>query len=123
MRARLLATGVVLLSACQSTGAFRPATLAQDTPETRLILIEAVRGLTKIPAPQLGAVDLTTSSEVPILPAAPTALEGNSPAMPEFYAIVSDGTECYIQPRMTPTDAAKIPRARLPNIACRAVKG
>lgn len=119
--AAAIALAALALTACQAMTTLQPATLSADTPEARAALIEAIRPLTAIPAPRMGAVDLTASSEVPVLPPEPSPFEGNSPARPEMFEIVTDGTDCYVQPVKTPAGATEKPRTRLPGLMCRAL--
>ena len=47
----------------------------------------------------LGPVDLSRDSVISVLPPPPGPFEGNSPAMPRYFELVTDGKKCFLRER------------------------
>lgn len=114
MIAGLAASLLAGLAACQS--APRAATLEPATPEAvealKQVLAEAL-GRGRV---ELGAGDPARDSVIAVLPPPPTALEGNSPAMPELFDILVTAEGCFVRRQTTEEMFA------LPGVACQAVE-
>ncbi|MFN4102183.1 MAG: hypothetical protein ACK4GT_20675 [Pararhodobacter sp.] len=114
MTSGLAAACLTGLAACQS--APQPATLEPATPEAveemKKVLAKAL-GRGRV---ELGAGDPARDSVIAVLPPPPTALEGNSPAMPELFDIVLTPEGCFVRRQTTEEMYA------LPGVACRAVE-
>ena len=111
MTSGLAATCLTGLAACQS--APRPATLDSAAPEAveemKKVLAKAL-GRGRI---ELGAGDPAQDSVIAVLPPPPTALEGNSPAMPELFDLLVTPEGCFVRRQTTEEMFA------LPGVACR----
>lgn len=87
--------------ACQTTvgAGLRAAVLLEPSEQTRRLLektIEDVIGPGRI---TLGPVDLSRDSVISVLPPPPGPFEGNSPAMPRYFELVTDGKKCFLRER------------------------
>ena len=103
------------LSACRTPNApaLRPALLADASPATLQTLDRVLFEATRTGPAKRGPGDPTRDSVVTVLPPPPGPYEGNSPAMPRYFDIVTDGSACYLRDRKTGEDH------RLPGVACR----
>ena len=102
--------------ACQTTAdvALRPAVLLKPNEQTRTLLENVIAEVVGAGRVTLGPVDLTRNSVISILPPAPGPFEGNSPAMPRYFELVTDGKECFLRER------SKDELRALPDTTCRA---
>ena len=102
--------------ACQTTAdvALRPAVLLKPNEQTRTLLENVIAEVVGAGRVTLGPVDLTRNSVISILPPAPGPFEGNSPAMPRYFELVTDGKECFLRER------GKDELRALPGTTCRA---
>jgi len=102
--------------ACQTTAdvALRPAVLLKPNEQTRTLLEKAIAEVVGAGRVTLGPVDLTRNSVISVLPPAPGPFEGNSPAMPRYFELVTDGKECFLRER------GKDELRALPGTTCRA---
>jgi hypothetical protein len=103
------------LSACRTpkVSELRPALLADATPATLQTLDRVLFEATRQGPAKRGPGDPTRESVVTALPPPPGPYEGNSPAMPRYFDIVTDGATCYLRDRKTGE------AHRLPGVACR----
>jgi len=106
MRIRSGKIGVILslassAAACQTTAdsALKTAVLLEPTEQTRTLLEKAIAGIIGPGRITLGPVDLARDSLIPVLPAPPGPYEGNSPAMPRYFELVTDGKKCFLRER------------------------
>ena len=120
MTARALITAALaglFAAACQTGSAMTPATLrdADDTSLARLkeTLSEAM-GRASI---KLAGGDLTERTSVSVLPPPLGPNETNSPAMPEVFDILTNGTDCFVTRRETGETY------KLDGVSCVAVEG
>ena len=102
--------------ACQSiAGAtLRAAVLLEPNDQTRMRLEKAIAEAIGSGRVTLGPVDLTRDSLISVLPPPPGPYEGNSPAMPRYFELVTDGKECFLRER------GKDELRALPGTTCRA---
>ena len=102
--------------ACQTTAdvALRPAVLLKPNEQTRTLLENVIAEVVGASRVTLGPVDLTRNSVISVLPPAPGPFEGNSPAMPRYFELVTDGKECFLRER------GKDELRALPGTTCRA---
>ncbi|MBR9834300.1 MAG: hypothetical protein GYB42_03740 [Alphaproteobacteria bacterium] len=84
------------VSACQTAGDPVPAVL-QAGDEASLVALKArLAEALERSSVELGAGDVTASPVIAVLPPPPGPLEGNSPARPILFDIVTDGVDCFI---------------------------
>ena len=91
----------MFLASCQSASVNKPAVLERvdDESVARLkITIAAAMGKERI---DFGAMDLATSSEIPVLPPRPGPFEGSSPAIPTYFDLVISSGQCLVIKRST----------------------
>jgi len=102
--------------ACQTTAdvALRPAVLLKPNEQTRTLLENVIAEVVGAGRVTLGPVDLTRNSVISVLPPAPGPFEGNSPAMPRYFELVTDSKECFLRER------GKDELRALPGTTCRA---
>ena len=103
------------VTACRSPTApeLRPALLADGSPATLQTLDRVLFEATEQGPAGRGPGDPTRESVVTVPPPAPGPYEGNSPAMPRYFDIVTDGAACYLRDRKT----SKV--HPLPGVSCR----
>lgn len=91
------------VTACRSPTApeLRPAVLADGSPATLQTLDRVLFEATEQGPAKRGSGDPTRESVVTVPPPPPGKYEGNSPAMPRYFDIVTDGTGCYLRDRKT----------------------
>jgi hypothetical protein len=97
-----LMTAVVLGSAaCQTTAqvSVRAALLLDDNERDIAAIQEALEGVIRRGRISLGPSDLTRDAVITVLPPAPGPYEGNSPAMPRYFELVTDGKLCFLRER------------------------
>ena len=106
---------VVGLSGCRTPKVpeSRPALLVDASPAALQTLDRVLFEATRQGPAKRGPGDPTRESVVTVLPPPPGPYEGNSPAMPRYFDIVTDGSACYLRDRKTGEDH------RLPGVACR----
>lgn len=121
MRSRSGKIGLILslassAAACQTTAdtAVRAAVLLEPNEQTRTLLENAIAQVIGPGRITLGPVDLARDSLIPVLPAPPGPYEGNSPAMPRYFELVTDGKRCFLRER------GKDELRALPGTTCRA---
>lgn len=102
-RRLLLGAAALSFAACSTTGNTppRPATLTDASPA----MLEALSGqLSSIIGEgrvRLGPSDLTRDPVIAVLPPPPGPYEGNSPAMPRYFDLMTDGKSCSVLDRKT----------------------
>lgn len=103
------------VSACRSPTApeLHPAVLADGSPATLQTLDRALFEATDEGRAKRGPGDPTRESVVTVPPPPPGPYEGNSPAMPRYFDIMTDGTACYLRDRKTRKTHP------LPGVTCR----
>lgn len=115
--ARLAAVAAVaaVAAGCHTVteGALKPAVLAEGSAQSRAAL---VRNMDRI-APR-GRIDLighdpTKEPVLVVKPFRPSPQEGNSPAVPEYYDLVTDDRSCFARERISRT------LHKLPGVSCR----
>lgn len=121
MRSRSGKIGLILslassAAACQTTAdtAVKAAVLLEPNEQTRTLLENAIAEVIGPGRVTLGPVDLTRDSLISVLPPPPGPYEGNSPAMPRYFELVTDGKECFLRER------GKDELRALPGTTCRA---
>ena len=102
-------------AACQTvtSAAVQPAVVVEDRDralETIKRVLGEITGQGRI---ALGPLDLAQQSVIAVLPAPPGPYEGNSPAMPTYFDLVTDGKGCYLRER------GKDELHALPAVGCR----
>lgn len=113
--ALLAACAAVTVAACQTPRdpQLRPAVLADATPATLQTLDRVLLKATKEGRGQRGPGDPTRDPVIAVLPPPPGPYEGNSPALPTYFDIVTDGSRCFVRERQTGVAHP------LPGVACR----
>jgi hypothetical protein len=108
----LLAASVV---ACHTVavGSIRPAVLSDANPTTMAAVAQVLAKVTGQGRVALGPGDPTRDPTITVLPPLPGPYEGNSPAMPTYFDIVTDGKACFLRERTKQT------LHPLPGVACR----
>lgn len=120
MTARVAGFAVLLglamtASACHtvSTDASRPAVLVEDSPKARETITQVLLAATRDGVVSFGRSDLSKEPLIVVQPLKPSPYEGNSPAVPRYYDLVTDGKNCALRER----DGGKT--HPLPGVACR----
>lgn len=100
-RLALTAGLAVTTIACQTTAQTSVyAAVALDDDDHIIREIKAVlEGIIHQGRISLGPSDLTRDSVIAVLPPPPGPYEGNSPAMPRYFELVTDGTNCFVRER------------------------
>lgn len=103
------------LSACKTPEVpeLRAALFVDASPATLQTLDRVLFEATREGPAKRGPGDPTRDSVVTVLPPSPGPREGNSPAMPRYFDIVTDGSICYLRDRKNGETHA------LPGVACR----
>jgi len=93
-----LALGAV---ACQTTaqGAVREAVVLDDIEAVITTVKAVLEDVIREGRVNLGPSDLTRDSVITVLPSPPGPYEGNSPAMPRYFELVTDGKQCFLRER------------------------
>lgn len=106
MRARsrrviLTAALAVGVAACQTTaqGAVREAVVLDDNEAVITTVKAVLEDAIREGRVNLGPSDLKRDSIITVLPSPPGPYEGNSPAMPRYFELVTDGKNCFIRER------------------------
>ena len=88
-----LALGVV---ACHTvaTDAPRPAVLVEDSPAARETIKKVLLAATREGVVSFGQSDLSKDPLIVVQPPRLSPYEGNSPAMPIYFDLVTDGKSC-----------------------------
>jgi hypothetical protein len=96
--ASLLAASV---AACHTVAAdsMRPAVLSDASPKTLAAVTQVLAKVTGQGRVALGPGDPTRDSTITVLPPAPGPYEGNSPSMPTYFELVTDGKACFLRER------------------------
>lgn len=107
-----LALGVV---GCHTvaTAAPRPAVLVEDSPAARETIKKVLLAATRDGVVSFGQSDLSKDPLIVVQPPRLSPYEGNSPAMPIYYDLVTDGKTCSVRER------AGGKTHPLPGVACR----
>jgi len=103
-------------AACHTVegGGQRPAVLVADTPEARDAIKAVVLAATRDGQLSFAESDLSRDPVIVVQPPRPSPYEGNSPALPVYFDLMTDGKDCFARERVTGT------LHPLPGIACRA---
>jgi hypothetical protein len=97
-----LMTALVLGSAaCQTTAqvSVRAALLLDDNERAIKAIQSTLEAVLKQGRVNLGPSELTRDAVITVLPPAPGPHEGNSPAMPRYFELVTDGKLCFLRER------------------------
>ena len=110
--------------ACHSVAgdALRPAVLVEDGAQAREAITEVLLRVTRDGRVSFGTSDLAREPLIVVQPPPPGPFEGNSPAMPIYFDLVTDGKACFLRERPA-TGAARDRADRvhpLPGVRCRA---
>ena len=92
----------------------RPAVLVVDTPAARDTIKTVVMATTRDGQLSFAGSDLGREPVIVVQPPPPGPFEGNSPALPVYFDLMTNGKECFARERRTGTLHS------LPGIACRA---
>ena len=92
----------------------RPAVLVVDTPAARDALKTVVLATTRDGQLSFAGSDLGREPVIVVQPPPPGPFEGNSPALPVYFDLMTNGKECFARERRTGT------LHPLPGVACRA---
>jgi hypothetical protein len=114
-RAASATLAALCVGACQTVGraAVQPAVLLEEQASTLETIKQTLTGLTQQGRVTLGPGDLTRNSLITVLPPPPGPYEGNSPSMPIYFELVTDGERCYLRER------GKDVLHRLPGVSCK----
>ena len=112
----VLSALMVGAAACHTVenGGPRPAVLVADTPEARDAIKTVVLSATRDGQVSFAGSDLAREPVIVVQPPPPGPFEGNSPALPVYFDLMTNGKECFARERRTGT----LPP--LPGVACRA---
>ncbi len=97
MRPFLLVCAYLAFAACQTSQEMRPAHLYEQTPETlerMRSLLAQVLGRAEV---EIGPVDLTAASVLPVLPPPAGPLEMNDLRMPRLFELGTEQGSCYLR--------------------------
>lgn len=103
-------------AACQTTAqvSVRAAVLLDDNERAIKAIQSTLESVIQQGRVNLGPSELTRDSVITVLPPPPGPYEGNSPAMPRYFELVTDGQSCFLRER----DAREL--HALPGVNCRA---
>ena len=112
----VLSALMVGAAACHTVenGGPRPAVLVADTPEARDAIKTVVLRATRDGQVSFAGSDLAREPVIVVQPPPPGPFEGNSPALPVYFDLMTNGKECFARERRTGT------LHPLPGVACRA---
>jgi hypothetical protein len=112
----VLSALMVGAAACHTVenGGPRPAVLVADTPEARDAIKAVVLSATRDGQVSFAGSDLAREPAIVVQPLPPGPFEGNSPALPVYFDLMTNGKECFARERRTGT------LHPLPGVACRA---
>jgi len=111
-----LALGVAIgIAGCLtvSADAPRPAVLVTDGPAARETITKVLLAATREGVVSFGQSDLSKDPLIVVQPPRPSPYEGNSPAVPVHFDLVTDGKRCFVRERPTGKTHP------LPGVACR----
>jgi len=88
-------------AACQTTAQIpvRAAVLLDDSQQAIVAIQSTLEPVLQQGRVNLGPSDLTRDSVITVLPPPPGPYEGNSPAMPRYFELVTDGKHCFLRER------------------------
>ena len=88
-------------AACQTTAQIpvRAAVLLDDSQQAIVAIQSTLEPVLQQGRVNLGPSDLTRDSVITVLPPPPGPYEGNSPAMPRHFELVTDGKPCFLRER------------------------
>ena len=114
-RIALLLGSAMSLAGCHTvaTAAPRPAVLVEDSPAARETIKKVLLAATREGVVSFGQSDLSKDPLIVVQPPRLSPYEGNSPAMPIYYDLVTDGKTCSVRER---SGGKTHP---LPGVACR----
>ena len=112
----VLSALMVGAAACHTVenGGPRPAVLVADTPEARDAIKTVVLRATRDGQVSFAGSDLAREPVIVVQPPPPGPFEGNSPALPVYFDLMTIGKECFARERRTGT------LHPLTGVACRA---
>lgn len=112
----VLSALMVGAAACHTVenGGPRAAVLVADTPEARDAIKTVVLNATRDGQVSFAGSDLAREPVIVVQPPPPGPFEGNSPALPVYFDLMTNGKECFARERRTGT------LHPLPGVACRA---
>ena len=114
-RIALLLGSAMSLAGCHTvaTAAPRPAVLVEDSPAARETIKKVLLAATREGVVSFGQSNLSKDPLIVVQPPRLSPYEGNSPAMPIYYDLVTDGKTCSVRER------AGGKTHPLPGVACR----
>ena len=114
-RIALLLGSAMSLAGCHTvaTAAPRPAVLVEDSPAARETIKKVLLAATREGVVSFGQSDLSKDPLIVVQPPRLSPYEGNSPAVPIYYDLVTDGKTCSVRER------AGGKTHPLPGVACR----
>jgi hypothetical protein len=88
-------------AACQTTAqvSVRAAVLLDDNERAIKAIQSTLESVIQQGRVNLGPSELTRDSVITVLPPPPGPYEGNSPAMPRYFELVTDGQSCFLRER------------------------
>ena len=100
-RIALLLGSAMSLAGCHTvaTAAPRPAVLVEDSPTARETIKKVLLAATREGVVSFGQSDLSKDPLIVVQPPRLSPYEGNSPAMPIYYDLVTDGKTCSVRER------------------------
>lgn len=93
----ILTAGALVLTACQTESAARPAVLLHADAAARSQVQAAAAAALGRGRVELGPEDLTTSSTVSVLPAPPSRYQDRNPGLPIRFRLLVRGEECLLK--------------------------
>ena len=96
-----------------SEGALKPAVLAEDSPQAKAVLVREMDRIAPRGRVDIVGHDPTKDSVLVVKPFRPSPQEGNSPAVPVHFDLMTDGKACFVRERKTSVVHP------LPGVACR----
>jgi len=101
----VLSALLVGAAACHTVegGGQRPAVLVADTPEARAAIKTVVLATTHDGQLSFAGSDLGREPVIVVQPPPPGPFEGNSPALPVYFDLMTDGKDCFARERRTGT--------------------
>lgn len=122
-RIALLLGSAMSLAGCHTVAGdgLRPAVLVADGPAARAEITRTLLAVTRDGRVSFGESDLTRAPLIVVQPPPPAPFEGNSPAMPTYFELVTDGSACFLRRRADGSGPTTEPRQlhRLEGVRCR----